>query len=319
MQKRHSQGRLVLPWFGVACLLFCLSGCGGGDSGDSATSTVDDSSLDVDVDLGDLEVDPGNATDDTATPGAEPAAGDSSSVGEGWGNLTMRFVYDGDPPAQQKARVTKDEEFCTKQPPMEESLVVNPDDRGIANVVAFLYVGRGDPQPTPHPSYEETANGVVELDNQWCRFEPHIRVVRTSQTLRINNKDEVGHNTKADLTEGAFNDIISKGDHIDKQLTSAERMPVPVSCNIHPWMKGHLVVKDHPYVAVSDASGRINMQNIPSGTWTFQVWHEKSGNVSTVTIDGKSAEWKRGRFDQVVQVGENDLGDIVIAPALFEE
>ena len=57
MQKRHSQGRLVLPWFGVACLLFCLSGCGGGDSGDSATSTVDDSSLDVDVDLGDLEVD----------------------------------------------------------------------------------------------------------------------------------------------------------------------------------------------------------------------------------------------------------------------
>jgi plastocyanin len=320
----------------VASLCWCLTGCGGGDSDDSATSTVDDANLDVEVDLGELEVDPGELEvepgelevdpgdlevepGDATTTDGEPAAGDSSSAVEGWGDLTMRFVYDGDPPAPQQVNITSDVEFCSKHPPMDESLVVNPDDKGIANVVVFLYVGRDDPLPTPHSSYEETANDVVELDNQSCRFQPHIRTVRTSQTLRINNKDEVGHNTKADLSQGAFNDTIAKGESIDKQLSTAERIPVRVSCNIHPWMKGFLVVKDHPYVAVSDANGRIHMRNIPSGPWTFQVWHEAAGYVSTVMIDGQSTEWRRGRFDRDIQVGENDLGEVVVAPSLFEE
>ena len=32
-------------------------------------------------------------------------------------------------------------------------------------------------------------------------------------------------------------------------------MPMPVVCNIHPLMKGHVLVQDHPYMAVS-ARGR---------------------------------------------------------------
>ena len=79
------------------------------------------------------------------------------------------------------------------------------------------------------------------------------------------------------------------------------------------WMEDRLQVNVAAFISDYD--------DMLISTWdrTFQVWHEKSGNVSTVTIDGQSATWKRGRFDQVVQVGENDLGEIVIAPALFEE
>jgi hypothetical protein len=228
----------------------------------------------------------------------------------------MRFVYEGDPPAQEKAKVTTDADYCCKKPPMVERLVVNPDDRGIANVVVYLYLGRGVTAPTPHPSYEATAESVVELDNEWCRFDPHIRTVRTSQTLRINNKDAISHNTNAPLAT-QFNEMIPVDGHIDKKITEPERVPVPVSCNIHPWMKGYLVVQDHPYVAVSDANGQVNLQNLPAGEWTFQVWHEEPGYVTRAKLNGSDVQWDLGRFTCAINVGGNDLGEVTLSPNLF--
>ena len=241
---------------------------------------------------------------------------------EGWGDLVARFVYDGEPPVRKKVAITKDIEVCAKHPMMDESLVVNQENRGVANVIIWVR----DKVSRVHESYAENANDEVFVDNQQCRFEPHICLLRTTQTLVLGNKDSVGHNTKADLLRNAsFNYLVpARGNRKITTLKEAERLPVPIGCNIHPWMSGKLLVKDHPYMAVSDENGEVEIKNLPAGEWTFQVWHEQSGYVRNkagedkITIGGAPVEWKKGRFKHTVSSGVVDLGDVMLKPATFE-
>lgn len=76
-----------------------------------------------------------------ASPGA--AAGSSFAGGD----LLGRFVYDGDPPERKPVVVTADKEFCGKQNILEEHLVVDPGNRGLANVFIWLYLARDEALP----------------------------------------------------------------------------------------------------------------------------------------------------------------------------
>ncbi len=244
----------------------------------------------------------------------------TSVCADDWGNLTATFLYDGDAPEAADLKITTDVEFCSKHKPVNESLVVNPKNKGIANVVAYMYLSRTAKKPPIHPSHEKTAEAKVKLDNNKCRFEPHVAVLRTTQTLVIGNSDSVGHNCKVDaITNGAINYTIPAGGSMDYQFTLAERLPSKVSCSIHPWMSGWLLIKDNPYMGVSDEDGKLVIKNVPVGTWTFQFWQEKSGYVSELKQDGKSTEWRRGRVEIEVKPGENDLGEIKLAPSLFAD
>jgi hypothetical protein len=132
----------------------------------------------------------------------------------------------------------------------------------------------------------------------------------------------VGHNTNiAAITDGnlAQNIVVPSGGQVKMKFPVEERFPMHLACNIHPWMHGKVVVKEHPYVAVTDKDGKLTIKNIPVGTWTFQFWHERPGYVVDVTIGGKKTNWKRGRPELTIKAGKNDLGVIKLAPSVFEE
>ena len=238
-----------------------------------------------------------------------------------WGNLSGQFVYDGDPPTPAPANVDKDLNVCGDLGIVEESLLVDEDTGGIANVVVYLYLSPSDTAPEAHPDYEATADAEVHLDNTGCRFEPHITPLRTSQTLVVGNDDPIGHNTKIDpRSNPAVNPVISAQGTFDCTFPKEERLPVPISCSQHPWMTGFLVIKDTPYMAVTDAEGRFTIENLPAGTWTFQVWQESAGYVGgELTIGGESQDWgRRGQFEITIEEGDNDLGEILVPASVFE-
>ena len=250
-----------------------------------------------------------------STPSVEEQA---SVEPGGWGTLKGRFVYDGSPPSSIKLTPTKDLIVCGKHELFNESLIVNPENKGIQNVVVFLYTKKGQTLPI-HDTFTSTANDKVTLDNEFCRFNNHITVMRTTQTLLVRNLDAVGHNTKIDaLSNTAINPILAANGELEEQFPKAERLPVPVSCSIHPWMNGFLLVKDHPYVAVTNENGEFEIANLPTGNWSFQVWQEKCKAIKEVQLEGAKTEWKRGRFEQAIAEGETDLGEIVVSAAVFE-
>ena len=236
-----------------------------------------------------------------------------------WGDLSGTFLYDGPVPVAQPISITKDIAFCGKHKVVNEELVIGSGG-GLKNVVLYLYLKRGSDKPAVHESYAKTAKAEVVLDNDKCRFEPHIVLLRTTQTLVVGNKDAVGHNTKIDMFNNpSINPIIPAGSQLKQQFAVPERLPSTVSCSIHPWMTARLIITDNPYFAVTDENGKFEIKNLPVGEWTFQVWQEKSGYVSEVTQDGKATSWRRGRVTVNIKPGSNDLGIIKVKPSLFDK
>ncbi len=234
-----------------------------------------------------------------------------------WGTLTGKFLYDGPAPERPAINVNKDEEYCSKDNPFDESLLVNKENSGIANVVIRLEAKAGE-KISVHDSYSASASARVALDNKTCRFIPHVCLLRTTQTLVITNSDDVSHNTAAYLDRNdPFNEVTAARKSSEKQIARAERMPSKVNCSIHPWMAGWLVVSDHPYAAVSNADGSFEIANIPAGERTFQVWQEKGGWIRKGKRDGKPVEWKRGRVTLKIEPGMNSLGEIRLSPDAF--
>lgn len=247
--------------------------------------------------------------------------GSGSAVGQQqYGDLTATFVYGGNQFVANPLRITSDKEFCDRFEVLDETLAVNPQNQGIGNVFVWLFLGRGEQAPEPHPSYAETAEDKILLDNLECRFDPHALVLRTTQTLILGNSDAIGHNCKIDtFANPPINYTIPAGGQLEHQLKMPERLPARVSCSIHPWMSGWVLVKDNPYMAVSDADGKLEIKNLPVGTWTFQVWQERAGYVNQATIDGQPVEWARGRLEIEIKPGTNDVGTVVLAPELFAD
>jgi len=230
-----------------------------------------------------------------------------------YGHLSGQFVLDGKAPTAEKIVVTKDVQFCGKHNLMAEDIVVNSENNGIANIVVYLYLGRRDKPPKPHPSYADLLKKPVSLDNLNCRYEPHVVALRTGQTLKVGNKDAIGHNTKIDTVKNpAANPIIPAGAEAEFVFKKEERLPVNVSCSIHPWMTARVLIKDTPYMAVTDKDGKFKIENLPEGEYTFQVWHEAGGYVDKVKIGGKNTKWTKGRFEQKIAEGDNDLGELVV-------
>src|SRR5262245_17089865 len=226
-----------------------------------------------------------------------------------WATLTGRFVYDGKPRVFKPIEATKDQEVCGKHTIPDEGLVVSKDG-GIANVVVMLKTKN----PKIAPGYESSANEKVVLDNKNCRFEPHVSVVRTSQSLELKNSDPIGHNSKVDpLQNAGINPILpAGGDPVVHKFTTEEALPVKVGCNIHPWMVAWIVVRKDPYAAVSDAEGKFTIKDLPAGEQEFALWQEDSGYLKNATFKGGKAD-NRGRFKYKLKPGENDLGDIKVS------
>lgn len=243
------------------------------------------------------------------------AAGNSgicfAAAEDGWGTLSGRFVITGDIPKQETLDVTRDEEVCGLPGLKDESLLINAENRGIANVVIFL--DSRDKVPV-HPALTKAASKPAVLDNKDCRFVPRIVRVQTGQTLRMLNNDPVVHNAAAYLRRSIpFNEIIPTAKPSERVIGKAERGPARVDCSIHPWMRAWLVVLDHPYSVITDADGNFELRDIPAGEHTFHLWHERSGSLSRAVADGAVLETDRGRLTlDIPDGGILDLGEIQV-------
>jgi len=225
-----------------------------------------------------------------------------------WGSLKGRFVVDGEAAKPTPIAITKDPEYCGQHKLVTESVVVGKDN-ALANAIVFLRAPLGK-KVDVHPDYEAKLKEPVVLDNHFCSFHPHIVLLRVGQTLTIKNSDPVGHNTKIELF--SFNQTVASNGQVQVTNSKEFALPTPVECNIHPWMKAHLVSLAHPYMAASGEDGTFEIKNIPAGQGEFQFWHEASGYLKNVKLKTGTTD-ARGRAKLTIAAGQTlDLGDIKV-------
>ena len=256
----------------VVMALLTVAGCGGGESGG------------------------GGAGD--AAPMESPV--DPATAG----NAAGRVTFSGAAPMMAEIDMS-DEAVCSAKhatTPMEESVVVGADG-GLANV--FVYVKEGlEALDFPTPTQAEV------LDQDGCVYTPHVLGVQTGQPITIRNSDGLLHNINASPTENRpFNVSQPVNMDTERSFPVAEVM-VPVVCNVHGWMSAYIGVLDHPYFAVSDASGAVSLEGLPPGDYVVEAWHERYGTVTqsitvatgeTVELAFEFNESMAGRF---VPLGE---------------
>jgi hypothetical protein len=61
-------------------------------------------------------------------------------------------------------------------------------------------------------------------------------------------------------------------------------------------MHGWLVATENPYFAVTDNSGSFKLTDVPAGSYTVEVWHEKLGK-STQKVTVKAKEEAKVSFE----------------------
>lgn len=232
---------------------------------------------------------------------------------ESWGNLTITFRYDGEPPQPEKIQLDKDP-AARREPLYDESLLVHKQNRGVANVVAYLL--NALPAQRINWSAAPPKNSVVQFTSEQLQFKPHICVMRTDQRLLLVNQDAAGHAPNFGwIYSSPF--AYSMGETYRVGTGAAEKLPINIGCSIHPWESAWLVMRDNPYCGVSDENGKLVIKNLPLGEWTFQLWHERTRGLAKGRLAGNDVVWDQGHIKVRIAEGENDLGIAELPAELF--
>jgi hypothetical protein len=113
------------------------------------------------------------------------------ACGSEWGHLRGQFIYDGPAPKPKVIPVMKDTAVFGEAT-TDESLLVHPENMGLANVVIYFVPKTGE-KLLVHISYLRTASAKVELTMKGGQFKPRILLLQTTQTMVQRNKDKAGH------------------------------------------------------------------------------------------------------------------------------
>lgn len=204
------------------------------------------------------------------------AAYEGGDVKDG-GTISGTVKFKGTAPAPKKLDVSKDKEVCGKSPKVDQSLVVN--NGNLANAVVTI---------TDIKKGKKIDAKKVTLDQKECEYRPHVLAFPAGSSVEILNPDGILHNVHSySKVNSPFNQAQPK---FKKTLQVKIDKPeaIEVKCDVHGWMHGWLVATESPYVAVTDNSGGFKLTDVPAGSYTVEVWHEKLGKTSQkVTVKGK--------------------------------
>ena len=234
-----------------------------------------------------------------------------------WGTVKGRIVWGGkEIPARSEINVGAIPACLMANPSadpvkgtiLDESLLIDPKSKGLKNVFVYFLFEPGTKIPIA-PSQQKFPPEVV-IDQPACMFWPRALAVREGQVFVVNNSSAIAHNIRWTGDPVAGNDgrnvLIMPGDKTEIKDLKAQRLPLPLECNIHGWMKGRLGVFNHPYYAITDENGNFEIKDAPAGVQKLMIYHEEVGY--RLGLKGKGGEEITVKAGGVLNMGELPMG-----------
>ncbi len=157
-------------------------------------------------------------------------------------------------------KVVKNEDFCGKTF-QDDALVVNPENKGIQNVMVFLEnIERGR---APQSRYVD----IVEK----CQFKPRVMPAVKGSVLGFRHNDFILHNIhgfwlKNNATIFNIGLPIHRWQQVVGQAIRHAGL-FKLQCDIHTHMNGLIVSLEHDYFSVTGPDGVFEIKEIPPGKY----------------------------------------------------
>lgn len=157
-------------------------------------------------------------------------------------------------------------------PPTTRHFVVGRDN-GLANV--FVMVTAGLPnREWPVPQRPAT------LRLRGCLYENPIIGVQIGQRLLVSNDGRIMHNVhnmpNQNREQEANKAMMPRSAPLEYVFENPELF-MRFKCDVHPWEFAYVSVLEHPFFAVTDASGNFAIDGLPPGRYMIEAHHRKAG------------------------------------------
>jgi hypothetical protein len=223
---------------------------------------------------------------------------------EGYQQISGRLVLKGALPKQQIVQISRNtEHFGLTRP--DESLLINPHNKGIANVVVWAILS--DPQLFKVPE-------TVAFRVQKGRVIPRVTTMNWRQHLKLDipttphlySIKVIGSSLTSDQLMG----FLPVGPVYEWHFEENSSFLQPIHCVLNPWLGGYVILLDHNYSDVSNCDGKFTMSHIPKSTEStikLKMWHEEFGWIQQVKINGRTHKLHRG----ILEISrQQDLGEM---------
>src|SRR6266571_8030352 len=192
------------------------------------------------------------------------------------GRIKGTVTLKGASPELKKLAVTIDQYVCGKEKNPED-LVLSPQG-GVRSAVVWL-----DKPPAGAPA--GALPSATTMDQKECVFAPRVVVVPAGGRIDFLNSDRLLHNLHSTPSANPpFNRTQPKGRTIT--ITFEKPEIIRVTCDLHSWMRGWVVVAEHPFYVMTDAAGEFTLRGLPPGRYTVKAWQERLGTISKEIVVG---------------------------------
>lgn len=150
----------------------------------------------------------------------------------------------------------------------------------IATAVVFLEPA-GRPKRYPKASGELASVTIGMRDKTYV---PHVQVVQVGGDVSFPNQDPFSHNVFSNSSLGAFDlGLYRRG--ATRSATFSQVGVYPIYCNIHANMVTYVIAVPMAAFALAGKDGTFRIPNVPAGTYTLHVWHERAPElVEAITV-----------------------------------
>jgi plastocyanin len=234
---------------------------------------------------------PATTTKATAAGTTSAAATTKPAAAAKEGTATIKGVvsFSGKAPEMKVPAKRKDADVCKSKEVKYNAVLVK--DGKLKDVLVRISAG-GVPGDWKAPEKH------AEIDQVDCMYTPRIQGVVAGQQIDIKNGDQTLHNVHAYKgTESLFNQAQPKGAPPISKESPDEAAVMKLSCDVHPWMRGFVVVTDHPYFAVSGEDGSFKIEKVPAGKYTIEAWHTQFGMLKQESIEVKDGGEASANFE----------------------
>jgi plastocyanin len=178
--------------------------------------------------------------------------------------------YAGAPIEKKKSSVTIDQYVCGKEKEAEDLLLSS--NNGIRNAIVALH-------GVPTNTKREWKLPPAKMDQKQCSFTPRVVIVPVGGTVEFLNSDRLLHNVRSN---GKENPPFNRAQPHARSISFVFKQPelLRVDCDLHSWMRGWVMIVEHPFYAVTNDQGEFVLENVPSGKYTLEVWQERLGKVT---------------------------------------